>query len=326
MLIARISHIALCLACAMPAMADVSDVVADHIQPGYAAFATATADLAKTAAGTCDADAVKPAFNMAFDAWMAVQHIRLGPVEDDGRGLAIAFWPDPKALGAKAQRALLTGDPAKLAPAAFAEQSVAARGLMGLERLLYPTEALPADPCPLIRATATDLARLAGNVATDWAGGYGDALVLAGQAGNTQFLTKNEARQALFTQLATGLEALADQRLGRPLGDFDRPYPERAEARASGRSLRNVALSLQALRALAEALTPDCPLTLAAFDHAIDLADQLQDPVFAGVASPQTRLKIEILQQSVRFTRDTAIAELAPALDVGVGFNSQDGD
>lgn len=323
MLIARI---AVCLACATPAGADVAEVVTGHIQPGYAAFAKATADLAKTAAGSCDTDIVKPAFHAAFDAWMAVQHLRLGPVEDDGRGLAIAFWPDPKALGAKAQRALLIGDAAKLAPDAFAEQSVAARGLMGLERLLYPADALPADACPLIRATATDLARMAGDVAADWAGGYGDTLVLAGQAGNSQFLTMTEARQALFTQLATGLEALADQRLGRPLGDFDRPYPERAEARASGRSLRNVVLSLRALRSLAVALSPDCPQTLAAFDHAIALADQVQDPVFAGVTLPQSRLKVEILQQSVRFTRDTAIAELAPALDVGIGFNSQDGD
>lgn len=59
---------------------------------------------------------------------MAVQHLRFGPGETDGRVLAILYWPDPKALGAKAQAALLTGDPAKLTPDAFAEQSVAARG------------------------------------------------------------------------------------------------------------------------------------------------------------------------------------------------------
>ena len=90
---------------------------------------------------------------------MAVAHLSLGPAEEDGRGLAILFWPDPKALGWKAQRALLTGDPAALQPDAFAQQSVAARGLPALERLLYPAEALPADPCPLILATADDMAR-----------------------------------------------------------------------------------------------------------------------------------------------------------------------
>ena len=321
-----IRHIALCLALASPATADVQEVVMTHILPGYAAFAEATNALATQADGTCDVEAIKPAFHAAYDAWMAVQHIRIGPVEDDGRGLAIAFWPDPKALGAKAQRALMTGDPAKLDPAVFAEQSVAARGLAGLERLLYHFEPLPADPCPLIRATATDLARLAAEVRSGWTEGFADNLVSTGGAGNTIFLTDTEARQALFTQLATGLEFTADQRLGRPLGDFDRPRPELAEARASARSLRNVLLSLRAVRAMAMALTPDNAQTVAAFDQAIALAEALQDPVFADVATPQGRLKVEILQQAVRRARDTARTELAPALGVGVGFNSQDGD
>ncbi len=317
---------ALCLALAAPAMADVPDVVRNHIQPGYAAFAGAARSLAAQAETTCDAEGIKPAFHTTYDAWMAIQHIRMGPVEDNGRGLAIAFWPDPKALGAKAQRALMTGDPAKLAPAVFAEQSVAARGLAGLERLLFPVDALPVDPCPLIRATATDLARLAGEVQSGWTDGYGDSLVSAGEVGNILFLSDTEARQALFTQLATGLEFLADQRLGRPLGDFDRPRPELAESRASARSLRNVVVSLQAMRAMALTLTSQGTLTVAAFDRAIASAEGLQDPVFAGVASPQGRLKVEILQQAVRHARDTAIAELAPALGVGIGFNSQDGD
>jgi uncharacterized protein len=321
-----IRRIALCFAFASPAMADVQEVVMTHIQPGYAAFAEAANALATQVDGTCDVEAIKPAFHAAYDAWMAVQHIRIGPVEEDGRGLAIAFWPDPKALGAKAQRALMTGDPAKLAPAEFAEQSVAARGVAGLERLLYPVEQLPADPCPLIRATATDLAHLAAELQSGWTDGYGDSLVSAGAAGNTRFLTETEARQAMFTQLATGLEFLADQRLGRPLGDFDRPRPELAESRASSRSLRNVLLSLQAMRAMTMALTSNGPQTIAAFDDAIALAEALPDPVFADVARPEGRLKVEILQQAVRRVRDTAIAELAPALGVGVGFNSQDGD
>ena len=318
----RALALALCLL-APPAMADVAQVVTDHIRPGYARFATATADLA--ALDSCDTATLQPAFQTAFDAWMGVSHLHLGPVEDHGRGLAIAFWPDPKSLGAKAQRGLMTGDPAALTPARFAEQSVAARGLMGLERLLYPVAAAPADPCPLIHATASDLARMAAEVDAGW-GPFGDLLLTAGQSGNTTFLTDTEARQAMFTQLATGLEFLADQRLGRPLGSFDKPRPERAEARASARSLRNVALSLAALRDLAATLHPDSPLTLAAFDRAMALAARLDDPALQGVADPQGRLKVEILQQAVTAIRETALTEIVPALDVGLGFNALDGD
>jgi hypothetical protein len=296
--------------------------VRDHIRPGFAAFATAAEALAGI--DSCEPDLLRPAFQSAYDAWMAVGHLTLGPAEEDGRGLAVHFWPDPKAMGWKAQRALLTGDPAALEPDTFAQHSVAARGLPALERLLYPAEALPADPCPLIHATADDMARTAVVLAGEW-GPFGELLLSPGQPGNG-FLSETEARQALFTQLATGLELLADRRLGRPIGTFEKPRPELAEARASGRSLRNVVLSLQALRALALALSPDAERTKVAFDHALARAEGLGDPVFAGVADPQGRLKVEILQQAIRAVRETAIAEMAPVLGVTLGFNSADGD
>ncbi|MCY1126003.1 imelysin family protein [Frigidibacter sp. RF13] len=311
---------------ATPALADYREVVEGHILPGYAAFAAATDDLAEKAGESCDAEALKPAYQAAFDAWMAVSHLHLGPADEKGRALAIAFWPDPKGLGAKAQRGLLTGDPAALAPEAFADQSVAARGLMGLERLPYPDEPPAADPCALIRATAGDLARMAGEIEAEWRDGYADLMLSPGAAGNASYLTEQEVRQALFTQLATALEFLADTRLGRPLGTFDRPRPERAEARASGRSLANVRAELAALRDLTARLAPEAADTLAAFDRAIGLADKLDDPVFAAVADPQGRLKVEILQGAVKTARDTAVAELGKDLGVSIGFNAADGD
>ena len=309
-----------------PVQADVAEALRDHILPGYAGFAGAAAELAQAAEGSCDPQVLRPAWNAAFDAWMGVSHLHLGPVEKDGRGLAIAFWPDPKGLGWKHQQALMAGDPAALEPGPFADQSVAARGLFGLERLLYPAGDLPADPCPLIRATAADLARMAAEVQQDWQAGFADVLLTAGAEGNTAYLTADEARQALFTQLATALEFDADQRLGRPLGSFDRPRPERAEAAASGRSLRNLVLSLRALRDFARTLSPELPQSMAAFDRAIALAEALEDPALAGVADPSGRLKVEIVQQSVRSLRQAVIAELGGRLGVSVGFNSADGD
>lgn len=315
--------ILIALALATPAAADTASVVQTHIRPGYAAFAEAARQLA--AIDSCDPVALRPAFQAAYDAWMHVAHLALGPAEEDGRALAVHFWPDPKGSGWKAQRALLAADPATLTPDAMASQSVAARGLPALERLLFPAEELPADPCSLTHATADDLARIASDLNAAWAG-YGDLLLTAGQPGNTRFLTPDEATQALFTQLVTGLEVVADRRIGRPLGTFDKPRPDLAEARASGRSQANVVQSLQALRALTLALNPDSPRTLAAFDRALGLAEALDDPRFDRAADPQGWLKLEILQQAVRATRDAALAELGPALGVTLGFNAQDGD
>ena len=101
-----------------------------------------------------------------------------------------------------------------------------------------------------------------------------------------------------------------DQRLGRPLGTFDRPRPTRAEARRSGRSLTHIVLSLDALEALAVTLAGDVPDTQAAFAAARARAVALEDPTLAGVADPAKRFKVEVLQQAVRAIQVAVIDEI----------------
>lgn len=311
-----------------PAAADVAEAVADVITPAYAALADRAADLAETASRDCaDTPALHAGFASVWDAWARIDFLRIGPVETDGRGLAMAFWPDPKSSGLRAQQALLD-DGAALAddPDGFARLSVAARGLSGLERLIYPS-ALTGEPdatCRLIRATAADLARMTAAIAAEWPA-YATTLTQPG-GDNTLYLTETEARQALYTQLVTGLGALETMRLGRPLGTFDKPRPERAEAVASARSLANIVQSLTGMRDLALALDPDAARSRAAFDHALTLAAQLDDPALYGVTQPQGRLEIEIVQQAVVAARQAVEAEIGPALGVSAGFNAQDGD
>ncbi|MBK1635462.1 imelysin family protein [Rhodovulum adriaticum] len=314
------------------AHADVGAVIDGHILPGHAGFAAATGDLATAAARDCTPDALRPTYQAAFDAWMGVSHLRLGPVEEEGRALAIAFWPDtrglvPRTLG----RLIAAQDPVVTDPAGFAEVSVAGRGLFALERLLFDPDFAGYGPgdytCALTRAIATDLARMAARIDTEWRDGFADTLRNAGAPGNPVYHGEKEGAQALFTALVTGLEFTADQRLDRPLGTFDRPRPNRAEARRAGRPLRNITLSLTALRDLAMHLAnDDAPQTAAAFDRALETAAALDDPLLAGVADPQGRLRVEILQQHVRAARDAARAEIGPRLGVSAGFNALDGD
>ena len=155
---------------------------------------------------------------------------------------------------------------------------------------------------------------------------FAPLLLDAGAEGNTSFLTRAEAQQALYTQIVTGLEYTADTRLGRPMGSFDKPRPERAEALAAGRSLRNVIASLRGMRDLTLALHSETPRSRAAFDRALDLAEQLDDPVLAGTADPQKRIHIEVLQQAIKATREAVEAEIGGALGLSVGFNAKDGD
>jgi len=316
---------------AAPALAGVSEVINDHALPGTARFASATAALDAAAQADCTDTALRPAYQEAFDAWMGIAHLTLGPLEEDGRGLAIAFWPDTRGMvGRSVARMVAEEDPIATS-GEYAEVSIAARGLFALERLLYDDDfagyGAESYPCTLARAMAADLAELGREVDAAWREDFAATLGSAGEAGNDRFLSPREASQALYTALATGLEFVADQRLGRPMGSFDTPKPQVAEARRSGRSLRNVVLSLEALHALADSLSDaPTPKTDAAFDRALTAAAALEDPVFAGVADPISRIRVEALQNDVRAIAEAVSAEIAPALGVSVGFNSADGD
>lgn len=315
----------LALLAATAARADYPEAVRNHILPAAAAFRTAAADLAQVAAGSCRTEDLAPGFNATFDAWLGLQFLRLGAAEKEGLNAAVEFWPDPKGLGLKAQKAMLAGDPATLSAATLADQSVAARGLGGLERLLWPKEPLAGDTCALIAATATDLADVAGLIAASWQT-EADLMLAAGADGNLAYLSGKEVRQTLYTQIQAALEGLSDTRIGRPLGSFDKPRPDLAESRASGRTLRNIRLTLETLRAVTVKLTPDVPQTLAAYDRALALVAAMPDPTLADIATPEGRLKLEILQQAVDAIRAAGGQELAAEMDVSLGFNAADGD
>lgn len=310
---------------------DLDRAVDAHIMPGYEALARESAALANTAKADCgpDSPALRAAFYRAFDAWVSVSHLRFGPSETDNRAFALAFWPDTRGATPRTLAQLIAvEDPVVESRDAFTAVSVAARGFYALEYLLFDPEISrqgeAAYRCALTRAIAEDIAANADAIRQGWADKYGVFLREAGR--NDVYRTENEARQQLFTALSAGLEFTADMRLGRPLGDFDRPRPNRAEARRSGRSLRHVELSLEANRGLAAVLTTDDPELDAAFARALDRAATLDDPVFAGVATPQGRIRIEALKQAVEDIRRRLALDVGPRLGLTAGFNALDGD
>lgn len=317
---------------ALPASAGLNQVIELHILQGTEDFAAATRTLSDAAAADCQPAAVQGPYNAAFDAWMEISHLRFGPLEKDGRINAIAFWPDAKGFIGRSLGGLIAEeDPIVQHPQDFSSVSVAARGLFALEMLLYDPQysgyAADSYTCHLVQAVSFDLARMADGIDADWRDEQAPAMRSAGQPGNTTYLSDDEVTQALYTALLAGLEFTEDQRVGRPLGTFDRPRATRAEARRSGRSLRNVVLSLHALRDFSEALADvQIPVTEAAFDTALEQAEGLNDPVFAGVDDPTGRLKIEILQQRIQAARRAVEGEIGAALGVTAGFNSADGD
>ncbi|MFW5642314.1 MAG: signal peptidase, partial [Roseicyclus sp.] len=70
----------------------------------------------------------------------------------------------------------------------------------------------------------------------------------------------------------------------------------------------------------------DLPETDAALDRVREAAARIEDPAFQDVTDPQARLRVEVLQQSVRSLGRAIQAEIGAPLGIAPGFNSQDGD
>jgi predicted lipoprotein len=311
-----------------------------EILPAQAAFAVATADFATRVDAFCaggprgGADA---AHHAAWDAWMAVAHLRFGPLDRGDRAFALAFWPDERGATPRAlARLVATAEPAALSPAAFAEQPVSARGLTAADWLLSDPGASfdgadGARRCAVLRAVAADLAATAAAVESDWRLTWGPAMVAPAPAEGALYRSAEEATRELRKALTVGLD-LAAQRLSRPLGEKGRPAPRRAEAWRSGRSLRNLDLSLAALDRLARAtLAADLPPPRAAaladaFATARAAVAAVPPPLDAAVTTAEGRAAVEAALRALRNLRAATDAAATAALGGAMGFNALDGD
>lgn len=338
----RLILFAVALALPIPAFAQDHAALAKaayerHILPGFERFDGAASALATTAKTHCapeDAE-LRGAYQSAFDAWMGVQHLRFGPTEVEDSAFALAFWPDTKGRTPVLLNALIAkADPAVVTPEGMAAQSIATRGFFALDYLLYdPAAKGAATPygCALIGAISADIARIATEFHTAWSGPYGEIFLSAGAPGNPVYLAPSETTVALYTALQTGLEANKDQRLGRPMGTFEAPTPMRAEARRSGRSQRNLVLSLESLsdlaKILAEAVSPEAVAKVqATTDRAVKLARNLKDPLLGEAVTPSGRLHLEQDQQAIFAVTTAMVQFVGPQLGVAQGFNALDGD
>ena len=317
------------------AQTTTADIVNHHVLPRFAALAAAGQVLADTAAEDCTAasDPLRVAYGTAFDAWIAVSHMRFGPSETDDRAFALAFWPDSRGATPKSLGILIRDqDPIAESAEAYRDMSIAARGFYAMEFLLYDDTISTAGDagyrCQLVQTVAADIANLTQDISNDWVDTY--AALLTNPSSNGLYRSDLEAMQELFKALTTGLQLTSEARLGRPLGTFDQPRPRRAEAWRSGRSARHVAIALDSLADLGARLAQDNPTLQmelnAAFDRAIAQVDTLDDPAFAGVADPVSRIKVEAIRSRVEEIRQIASDDLGTSLGVASGFNALDGD
>ena len=317
---------------ALPVIQRILDT---HILPKFERLSRNSQSLSELAAQDCNpkSENLRAAYGAAFDAWVTASHLRFGPTEVEDRAFALAFWPDSRGVTPRSLNELIaTQDPVVSNVESYQDVSIAVRGFYAMEFLLFD-EAMMENgsqeyQCALIQTISEDIALTAQHITEDWQVRY-VAEVQNPSVGGV-YHSEDEVLKEYLKALSTGLQFTAEVRLGRPMGTFDRPRARRAEARRSGRSALHVELSLKALRDLAVQLADEDQALVMSLEKGFDRAQrqlaQLGDPVFASVSEPQTRLKVEVLQQSVETIRMIVRDQLGPKLGVAAGFNSLDGD
>jgi predicted lipoprotein len=326
-----IRPLALALICATPATADVASVITNNVLPDFATFDTVSAEMAASAIEDCSVENLRSHYNATFDAWMAVQHLRIGPTENGA--LNIAFWPDERGFTAKTLSAMIADtDPLINDAEGFAASSIAGRGLFALEMLLFDDRfqsyASDSYTCTYVQRVTADIAREAQAQATDWRDRYALIIQSQGDGETLPFVPEDDAFGVLYTQLISSLDFTTDSRIGRPLADFARPRPTRAEAWHSERSLRNIVLVVDTAYAQAtELMGTPLPATSQAVTEFHEAADAITDPSFSDIADDsQSWLKLQILGQRVQAVKNAISNEIGAVRGISAGFNASDGD
>ena len=327
--------------------AALAKVVIDQVVvPAYAEHAQAAQRLGPAierhcmGAAAADAVAVHAAFGEAMDAWQRAWPFAFGPVMRGAGRARITFWPGrPGSAARQIRAALRTRDDALLDPKQLAGKSVAVKDFQALERLLYE---VPRDAytCGFAEAIARYQSKLAAEVLDAWIreGGFRHAALSAG-GDSDEYADDSEVARDLMRALTESLEAVIAQKLELPLGESAaKAKPKRAESWRSERSLRNVVLNLESMRALVETpggfgdlVTAHGEGALAGslrdgFAAAVSKARSVTRPLRAAVSDPGERAKLLDLLQSLRTLRALVTGPLSRATGILVGFNSQDGD
>ncbi len=326
----------------------------EYIQPRTRALQTSATQTQTAVQGYCarPADAARRALverrlGELAEAWAHVELLRFGPLTEANRLEHFFFWPDPRAVMQRQLRALLAAaDPALLAPDQLQQQSAAVQGLPALEYALYADDAAQSIAggeagryrCAWAAAVATNLARLAREIAAGWNGNAPSARELSRPAAdNSIYRSRDEVATEMLKALSTGLHVLRDQKLVPALGaSADQARGALLPLWRSALTTRYLAAGVDALAAFYAAGGLDAALPES--DRWIDDSvrgelrrlradfDQLDLPMSQALADATQRDLLIHAQLLLTNARSIVDENLAPALAVNLGFNSLDGD
>lgn len=328
-----------------------------HVAPRYAALSNAAIGFSEATEKLCGQPSPRQlsetilSFHGVMNAWMSVAHIQHGPIQLFMRQFRIYYWPDKRGRGRKQLRNMMVErDKAVLAPGRLENTSVAVQGLSAAEHILfdktYAERLIDGGEgdyaCKLLTAVARNVEDMTVELADAWRGKQSMFLNEIRTAGTeaSRFATHREATAAFVKGMHTSLQAIADLKLARVLGNaLGEARPKQAEGWRSDRSIENIVQALRAMQSMYEGangggfrqLLPRASDGLAvrvsnAFAKSLQKARVLSLPLGDAVRQPASRKQVEALLNEVRTLQHLVRGSLALAFGTPLGFNSLDGD
>jgi len=339
---------------AKPVLDDVVHIV---ILPTLSDASARAAEL-DAAAEAVSSDPTAESLGAAQDAWRSARApwrssdaFAFGPVETDGLGAAIDWWPaKPDTIEEK----IAAGG---AIDAAYIESlGTSAKGFMALEYLLFDSTngddavlaSLTGDPAAARRAYVAAVAEsLAGKVGTlhaAWAedqGNYAQELLLAGD-GSKVFVSQKSAVDELVNQMVFQADNVLNK-IGKPAGKSNGgvPVPDAEESPRSDNSLADMLATLDGIQSVYDGARGDkdgMGVSDLVRARNADVDDRVHDafadarakieaipPPFRAAVTDHVA-EVDAAYEAARTLKRTLATEVVSVLGSTLRFNDADGD
>lgn len=330
----------------------VQAVIDEQIIPDHAAFAEAAARQQEAVAALCSGpsdaalEAARARFGELVLAWSRIEWISFGPARENNRREALFFWPDSGGRGLRQAATLAAADdPAQFEPEAFADKSVAVKGLLAMELVLFGdgVEALTSEGaarCAYARAIADSIASTAGQLEASWIAEDGHrATMLEAGPDNPAYRNHREALQRMLTAASEQVQVARDLKLAPLLRERNgAPAPVPPPFSASGLGLAAIVQNIDAASAVfldyaARLLPEGGALRANSLSFEVGTARRVLDELAASSMTPEDIARDDEMRRRLAYLlvplggAHDVMAQSFPA-DLGLiqGFNSLDGD
>lgn len=323
------------------------------ILPWHQAFVRDTGELRQRLESLCqnpsnpgELEASREAWRNAMLSWQVLQVVNFGPVQEGNQAWRVQFWPDTHNRVGQKVEALLE-DETPIDSATLAQSNVLVQGLSALEYVLFdPSRAMPEQfdnprVCLFLQAAAANTQGVAKQLLQDWlpeGGNYLKTFLSPGE-GNLVFPATNDVLAALVGAIVTSVEKLKNKELGEAFGGrpgAGRINPYRLELWRSQLSLQAMQAELAANEQLfrvgvmpvleAQGHKDLANRITAAFNASRERLASLPAPLFTQLQEPDALPQLQAAWDSLGQLLPLLKTELPTALQVHLGFNSNDGD